>query len=74
MLDNKPIYQENVATFKRAYGSNWSDYCFLNSGGSGRFYCNDGALSPSVDNSGHVNAGVYGWHCYNINDKTQCIG
>lgn len=58
--EDKPVYNENVKTLKKAFGENWSEYC---TDYTSNFYCSADGLYANAATNGYVYAIGSGWNC-----------
>ena len=58
--EDKPVYNENVKTLKKAFGENWSEYC---TDYTSDFACSAAGLDAYASTYGFVNAGGSDWYC-----------
>ena len=58
--EDKPVYNENVKTLKKAFGENWSEYCSYY---TSHFGCSAAGLYAVASADGYVLASGSGWSC-----------
>ena len=63
-LQSSPVYDENVRTLKKAYGSNWSTSCSEDVDEYKEIVCYDTNSTQVVRSTGFMNIYESGWDCY----------